>query len=83
MEQYLAILIPIFLGLLLARLLIAPIRLAWKLGLHSFFGFLCLWLLNTVSQFTGLYLPINGVTALTAGVFGIPGIALVAFLEWI
>lgn len=81
MENYLTILIPVLLGFLLLRLLIAPIRLGAKLGFHALLGFLCLWLLNSVSGITGLYLPINAVTALIAGIFGVPGLGLIALLE--
>ncbi|HCP71252.1 MAG TPA: SigmaK-factor processing regulatory BofA, partial [Clostridiales bacterium] len=44
-------------------------------------GFLCLWLLNSVSAFTGAYFPINAVTVLVAGFLGLPGIGVMALLE--
>ena len=37
--------------------------------------------LSQVSGITGLELPINAVTTIVSGVFGVPGIALVALLE--
>ena len=81
MENFVALLIPAFLGVMLVRALLMPIRLAWKVGLHAAGGFLCLWLLNTVSGFTGLMLPINAVTVAIAGFLGVPGIGLIALLE--
>ena len=81
MENFVTLLIPALLAALLVQLLLMPIRLAVKLLLHSGCGFLCLWLLNTVSGFTGVYLPVNAVTVLTAGFLGIPGIGLIAWLE--
>lgn len=80
MENFATLLIPALLTLILVRLLSAPIRLVFKLLIHSGCGLLCLWLLNTVSGFTGIYFPINAVTVLTAGVAGLPGIALMAVL---
>ena len=81
MQELLPLLIPVLLGITLIRLLLRPIRLVFKLALYSASGFLCLWLLNTTSGFTGIYLPINAVTVLISGIMGIPGIGLVALLE--
>ena len=83
MENFAAILIPIVLLGILLRLLVLPIRWCWKLILNSACGFACLWLLNSVSGFTGLYFPINYVTAILAGFLGLPGIGLLAILQWV
>ena len=83
MENVAAILIPIVLLGILLRLLVLPIRWCWKLILNSACGFACLWLLNSVSGFTGLYFPINYVTAILAGFLGLPGIGLLAVLQWV
>lgn len=80
MENFVTLLVPAILALILARLLFTPIRLLWKLLLNSACGFACLWLLNTLSGFTGILFPINAVTVLTAGFLGIPGMALLAIL---
>ena len=81
MEELTTLLIPMLLGIALIRLLLRPIRLMVKLALYSASGFLCLWLLNTATPFTGIYLPINAVTVLISGTLGIPGIGLIALLE--
>ena len=81
MENFVTILIPVLLGIVLIRALLLPMKLILKLALHSGCGFLCLWLLNTVSSFTGVYLPVNAITVLIAGFLGIPGIGLIALLE--
>lgn len=81
MVNFAAILIPMLLLGFLLRLLVMPIRWFWKLILNSSCGFVCLWLLNSISTFTGLYFPINYVTAITAGFLGLPGIALLAILQ--
>ena len=81
MENFVEILIPMFLLALLLRLLVMPIKWFWKLFLNSGCGFVCLWLLNSVSGFTGLYFPINYVTAIIAGFLGLPGIGLLAILQ--
>jgi inhibitor of the pro-sigma K processing machinery len=81
MVNFAAILIPMLLVALLLRLLILPVRWSVKIFVNSACGFACLWLLNSVAGFTGLYFPINFVTAGFAGFLGIPGIGLLAILQ--
>lgn len=81
MENFATLLIPALMGLILARAVMLPIKLGFKLAIHALCGFLCLWLLNTISVFTGIAFPINAVTVLIAGCLGVPGIAVMALLE--
>jgi len=81
METFITLLIIAILTLLLVRLLLLPLQGLFKLGIHAGLGFACLWLLNTVSGFTGIYLPINAVTVLISGFLGVPGIGIIALLE--
>lgn len=81
MENFVTLVIPALLSVFLIRMLLLPIKLIFKLGIHAVCGFLCLWLLNTVSGYTGIYLPVNAITAAIAGFLGLPGIALIALLE--
>ena len=81
MENLIALLIPVLLGITLLRMLLMPLKLIFKLLLHSGSGFLCLWLLNIVSAFTGVYLPVNAATVFIAGFLGLPGIGVIALLE--
>ena len=80
MEEFVTLLVPALLAIILVRLLLLPLRLVFKIGIHSGCGFVCLWLLNTVAPFTGILFPINAVTVLTAGILGLPGIGLLAVL---
>lgn len=80
MEKFVTLLIPALVALVLVRLLLMPMKLIFKIGIHSGCGFLCLWLLNSVAPFTGVYFPINAVTVLTAGFLGLPGIGVMALL---
>ena len=82
MEEFLRLLIPVILIYGFLKLCAAPMRLAWKLVVNTCCGFICLWLLNLISGFTGLLFPINAVTALIAGFLGLPGIALLAALQF-
>ena len=80
MEKFVTLLIPALVALVLVRLLLMPMKLIFKVGVHSGCGFLCLWLLNSVAGFTGAYFPINAVTVLVAGFLGLPGIGVMALL---
>ena len=81
MESFIALLIPALLGVILLRLLVIPMGFLLKAAVHGAGGFLCLWLLNTVSFYTGVCIPINTITISVAGFLGIPGILLLAGLE--
>ena len=83
MENILSLIAPVLLIFLLLRLIAAPVRLGVKLLINSACGFVCLWLLNWISGFTGIFFPINPVTVIIAGFLGLPGIALLAAAQWI
>lgn len=80
MEKIVTLMIPVLLAVSLVRLLLLPMKWGFKLAVHSGCGFLCLWLLNCVSAFTGILIPVNPVTVLTAGFLGLPGIGFLAVL---
>lgn len=81
MENFVTILIPALLAVTLFRAIMLPLGFLTKLAIHAGGGFLCLWLLNTISGFTGICFPINAVTILAAGFLGVPGIGILAILE--
>lgn len=80
METFVTLLIPAVLAIVLIRLLLMPLKLGFKIAIHCACGFVCLWLLNSVSGFTGIFFPINAVTVLVSGALGLPGIAILAVL---
>lgn len=82
MKSFSTLLIPALLTLLLLRIIALPIRWFWKLSINSFCGFLCLWLLNSVSSFTGITFPVNMVTVVVAGFLGLPGIGALALVQF-
>ena len=81
MENFATLVIPAVLFVLVLRIIALPIRWFWKLTVNSACGFVCLWLLNSVTAFTGLYFPVNAVTVVIAGFLGLPGIALLALAQ--
>ena len=82
MEKFATLLIPALLIFTLLRIIALPIRWFWKLSINSACGFLCLWLLNSVTAFTGIYFPINWVTVIIAGFLGLPGIGALALVQY-
>lgn len=83
MENYTLLILPVLLLACFIRLILLPMKLGWKLLVNSLCGFLCLWILNGISPFTGFRFPINAVTALTAGFLGLPGILLLAAVQYL
>ena len=82
MENFAAIFIAALLIFCLLRLISLPIRWGMKLFLNSACGFVCLFILNSVSGFTGIRFPINYVTAIIAGFLGLPGIGALALMQY-
>ena len=83
MENIVSIVVPVLLLFITLRVILLPVKLAWKLLLNSACGFVCLWMVNALAPYTGLFLPINAVTAAIAGFFGLPGMAVLALLQGI
>ena len=83
MENFAPILLSILVVFCLLRLIALPIRWGWKIFVNSACGFLCLFLLNSISGFTGIYFPINYVTVAIAGFLGLPGIGAMALLQYL
>ena len=81
MESFATLFIPMILVFLLLRVIILPIRWCWKLCVNSACGFLCLWLLNSVTAFTGISFPGNWITVMIAGFLGLPGIGALALVQ--
>lgn len=81
MEQFLNIFIPLLLAVGFLRLCLVPVKWFWKIGINSLCGFACLWLLNVISGYTGIFFPINLVTASIAGFLGIPGILFLMLIQ--
>ena len=76
MENILALVVPVLIGILVVKFLFSQVKLIWKLAVNSISGFICLWLLNLVSGITGIVFEINLLTTLIVGILGVPGIVL-------
>ena len=66
-----------------ARLLLVPLRVISKLLVNGIVGGLVLALFNIAGSYWGMYLAINPITAMIAGLLGIPGVLLLAALRYL
>jgi len=64
--------------LILAQVLLQPIKLIWKLILNSAIGLVLLMVFNYFGGYFDFSIPVNIITVLIAGFLGIPGLILLA-----
>lgn len=69
---------------LLSRTVREPGSIVIGVGKGLLFGVIGLFLLNLAGQYIQLHIPINPVTALLAGLLGVPGLAALIVIQlWI
>lgn len=68
---------------LLGKIFVAPIKVIGRLILNAIIGGVLLWVIDYFGGYIGLRIPINPVTALVAGVLGVPGIVLLIVLQYL
>ncbi len=66
---------------LLGWVLVVPLKIVLKLIYNGVLGGIILILINFVGNFFGFYIGVNPVTAIIAGLLGIPGIILLVLLK--
>ena len=83
--DYLNLAIYVIIGGLLLWLIIkifaTPIKWALKLLLNAVLGFVMLFVFNFLGGFSGLSITVGWLSAIVAGVLGIPGIILLLLIE--
>ena len=77
------ILVLLFLLVPLLKLLKKPIKWAFKILIHAGFGFLALVVLNFFGSIIGLEIEITWLSAIIAGVLGLPGVILLIIMQYI
>ena len=65
----------------LGRLLMIPIKIAMKLVYNTLIGGVVLIITNFIGNIFGFHIALNIVSALTVGILGIPGVALLAVFK--
>ena len=66
---------------LLGYLLMAPLKVIGRFIANSVLGGAALAVINFLGGFLGFHLPLNFFSAIIAGFLGVPGVALLFFLE--
>lgn len=68
---------------IIIRLLLGPLKAITRLFINCGLAFLVLVLVNFVGLYLNFHLPINLISIISVGVLGVPGFALVAFLNFL
>ena len=66
---------------LIGWLLLIPMRFLWRMIAGGLLGGLMLWVVSQFGFLFGYSIAVNPFTSLTAGLLGIPGVALVIALS--
>lgn len=64
----------LFFLLLAVQTLSSPLQMAVRVVANSVIGGLALWVINLVGGLVGFHLALNPVSAIVAGVLGVPGV---------
>lgn len=80
MEAFISFLIGLLVLFLVVKIFAWPIKILLKLIVNGILGGILLWLVNLVGGAFGLSIGINVVTALIAGILGIPGVLFLIIL---
>ncbi len=79
----LAYVVGLLLIFFICRIFIRPLRWLLKIIFNSIIGGLILAAVNFVGGFAGITVIINPLSALLAGLLGVPGVVLVILLQYI
>ncbi len=66
---------------LIIKIFATPIKWAFKLLINALLGFVMLFIFNYLGGFIGLSITVGWLSAIVAGVLGIPGIILLLLIE--
>lgn len=60
-----------------------PLKIFWKLFINAVIGFVILFVFNLVGSLFNFTININWITSIITGIFGIPGVIVLAVLTLI
>ncbi len=81
--QYIVLIFTVIAMIIVARLLAWPLKKILKLILNIVIGLCLILLVNVFGASIGLTIPFNIVTALVAGILGVPGVIVLIILHYI
>ena len=74
MAEYVVLIFAAIAVIIVAKLLAWPVKKIFKLALNVIIGVVSIVLVNTFGGAIGISIPFNIVTALIAGILGVPGV---------
>lgn len=81
MSEIMYFIVGILALVIIAKLLVFPIKLTIKLIANGVVGYLALLVINYLSQYTGIFIDITPLRAVIVGILGLPGIIFLAILS--
>ena len=81
MDSIIMIAAAVVLGIILLKILTAPIKGIFKFLIHAAFGYVLLFVVNFFGSSFGITLGVNLITAAIAGFGGIPGVIFLVVLK--
>lgn len=80
MTEYIVLIFAAIAVIIVAKLLAWPIKKILKLALNVGLGIILIYLVNTFGGSIGITIPFNILTALIAGILGIPGVIVLILI---
>lgn len=80
MTEYIVLIFAAIAVVIVAKLLAWPIKKILKLALNVGLGIVLIYLVNTFGGGIGITIPFNILTALIAGILGIPGVIVLILI---
>ena len=85
MEYEIGILLAYGFGIVLlyvvGYLLLAPLKVIFKLIVNSLLGGAAVLIINFLGDFVSIHIPLNAITAIITGFLGIPGVILLMLID--
>lgn len=81
--EYLVLVLVIIAVIIIAKFFSWPLKKILKLLINIALGLLAILLINSFGYKIGLHIPFNIVTALVAGMLGLPGVLCLIVLNYI
>lgn len=74
MTEYVVLIFAAIAVIIVAKMLAWPVKKIIKLAVNVVLGIIMIYLVNTFGMTLGIKIPFNIVTALIAGILGVPGV---------
>lgn len=81
MEDLKIIVLSIVLIIIFIKIITGSIKILGKLIINGIIGVVSLFVFNLIGGLIGLNLEINAINAIISGIFGIPGIIMLLFIN--